>query len=237
MSNFTIETSDYIDWTFDYDIFFTFEVETSAVETVLPGRLRPFEARPGVSLVSCSVHHFSRNNLGKLPDFNEANVNVLVQPDLSIEMPHPKFAFYIVNVVSDCEPFLAHANEVDKMPTYHSPSLRCVVSEDGQSVSVKDDDGLLFECKSTYEGTPSFVNETIYGQGFSQIEGEDYNINFRWTGELIEHQRKGNAGQIYNHPSLGKLELPTEPMTCYLQMVGPRNQKNGQLRYYTPVKW
>ena len=95
------------EWAFDYDIFFFIEVPTASIKHKLPRLIKPVEPRPGISLIGFGLHRFIPGNLdGKLPALAEVNCSIVVQPNLSLKMPIPRFSFYVLYVASSNADFI-----------------------------------------------------------------------------------------------------------------------------------
>lgn len=225
-----------IKWAFDFDLCFMLEVETTSIAHHLPRGIHPSEVRPGISLLAFSIHRFPEGAVnGTMPKITEASVGVMVQPNLSIAMPMPRLAIYVIYVASSCQKFTQYARDVDKMPIYHAQNLKCIVSEDF-SVSVSDDNGPMYELKNTLENVV-FKKSELMGQGFTYANGEDlYCTSFKWEGNLCEHQDGSkDFGKIYNHPSLKGIRINEEQQTCYLQMFTPLDDE-GTITYWSPIR-
>lgn len=226
------------EWAFDYDIFFFIEVPTATIKDKLPRLIKPVEPRPGVSLIGFGLHRFVPGNLnGKLPALAEVNCSVLVQPNLSVKMPIPRFSFYVLYLASSCDDFMEYATTVDKMPAYCSSNLQCIISDDGTEVTCKDDNGIMFELKNTLP-QPKYTPDTISGQAFTCANGEDlYCTPFKWRGTLCEHQHSSkNFGKVYNHPSLEGISLSENNQECNFQMFTQNGDEGkGALTYWDPI--
>jgi hypothetical protein len=216
--------TDRVEWRFDFDIMNDFEISTQLARHVLPARVQPFEVRPGISLISFSLHKFAKGNLqGRLPEFTEASCAIMIQPFLARhEFPLPRFSLYVLSVVSSCSEFLSHAAEVDKMPTYYSPDLRCNITESGRRVEVEDGSGKLFTLENRVLD-PSFTAGKINGQAVTSIGGKLHRMAFAWEGLLFEHQKRTDGGDFFAHPALGGLEVPAGRKECHHQMLTPQN--------------
>src|SRR5262245_6173105 len=74
---------------------FVYEVPAQVVAPLLPAGLSAVEPRPGVALLSVGyVDWLPGNNEGRWPAFLELTIMVLVHPDLSLEMPTPRYSYY-----------------------------------------------------------------------------------------------------------------------------------------------
>ena len=79
-----------------------FEIPTAAIAPLLPKGVEPLEVRPGVSLYDIGDVLWNSGNLdGSWPAFHELTAMIVVQPDLSIDMPMPKFAFYVPKIIAN----------------------------------------------------------------------------------------------------------------------------------------
>lgn len=226
-----------IDWAFDYDISFLFEVPTQTITSLLPRLVHPYEIRPGVSLLAFGFHQFEPGNLeGALPKFTEANCGILVQPRLSAGMPPPRFAIYVLYISSSEKGFVKHAASVDKMPVYEASNLQWTISADGQRVEVWDDLGPMFNLQNT-QPDPVYTAGDFYAQIFSMPTGDHlYHTQIRWQGILSENQHKGRGfGKVYNHPSLKGLEIDEDNQVCYMQMFTAAKAP-GNLTFWTPKR-
>ncbi len=204
----------------------------------MPAQMRPVEPRPGVSLLGFGLHRFVHGNLeGKLPALSEINCSVVVQPNLAVKMPVPRFSFYVLYVASSNPDFMEYATKTDKMPGYYASNLQCHISADGTEIMCKDDHGIMFELKNTLP-QPVYVTDTISGQAFTCANGEDlYCTPFTWQGTLCEHQHKGkDFGKIYNHPSLEGISISEKYQECNFQMFTPNGAGgNGKITYWDPI--
>lgn len=227
-----------IEWAFDFDIFFSFEIPTAILKPILPKLIHPQEVRPGVSLIALGLHRFLAGNLdGSLPAFVEANCSILVQPQLSLGAPPPRFAYYVLYVASSCEGFTKHAAEKDKMPVYQASNLQCTIAPDGERVDVWDDHGPMFTLQNT-KPNRTYLHADFFGQIFSFNEAKQqlYLSQIRASGQLCEHQHKGRSfGKLYNHPSLRGLQINEHDQNCYLQMITKIGEK-GLLTYGKPKR-
>lgn len=225
-----------VKWTFDFDVCFMIEVETTSILKHLPRGVYAAEVRPGISLMAFSVHQFRDGAVGEtMPKtIVEATASIVVQPNLSIPMALPRLAMYVIYVASTSPEFDRYAQNVDKMPIYDSPNLKCVIRED-LSVSVSDDNGPMFELKNTSPNI-AFKKSELIGQAFTYANGKElFCTPFRWQGRLWEHQdRSQGFGKIYNHPSLGGINVNEAQQTCYLQMFAPLHEE-GTITYWRPV--
>ena len=77
---------------------FVYETATQNIEHLLPDGIYAYEARPGVSLIFLGYNDYNPGNEiygEKHEQFFEITRFILVQPDLSVAMPMPRFAFLI----------------------------------------------------------------------------------------------------------------------------------------------
>ena len=193
-----------IDWDLRQQMAFVFEVPTREVEPTLPAGLQPFEARPGVSLVFLGFNDYNPGNqiYGQAqPAFCEVTRFVMVHPDLAIDMPIPRFTFFVHRIGSNNETFIRQEIEKLHLPSWHSPTLRVESSEDHLSAIARDRDGIV----QTYHNTnPRVVwrDEEFYGQYYTVQDGQLWFGVWYWSGEAFIHQRRGEAGGSEEHPFL-----------------------------------
>ena len=96
-----------IEWRLQKHIMFTWEIETEALEPLVPNDLTAVEVRPGISLFSVAALLYEGNHFrpGSSP-FVELVSVAHVQPDLSIKMPMSRFSMFAISVYSDSLDFV-----------------------------------------------------------------------------------------------------------------------------------
>lgn len=224
-----------VEWHFDFDMFFQYEIETKNVINFLPRGIQPQELRPGVAMICYGVSIFSEGNLaGKVPGFTEISINLVVHPNMAIEMPVPRVALFTLYSASTCK--LQFDPSMGKMPLFDQFNLDVQITDNGSNgsaVIAKDDNGLLFELKNTRKDLV-FEKSKVFGQAMAVMEEAIYLIPFSWEGEKMEHQNAGDSGKLYTHPALGGIIAP-QPKKAYLQMQTPAHSK-GIITYYDAIK-
>ena len=218
-----------IHWRIIKHVFFTWEIAIDAVEKILPARLEPVELRPGVGLVSVGCLHFATGHFGAdSPEFDELVTIVHVQPDLSLKMPQPRFAFYAVAVWSDCADFVAHEARHIFTPTSHVPSLRLAFSPDGLGVEASSAGGPILSVRSTAPLT-QFTPCAFWGQHYNDTKGLHLGI-WRWEGTRYEHMKRGDAGRPLPHRHFADLDV-SKVISCYQQMFAEPGLTHSELFY------
>ena len=89
---------DYSVWHYDFGIACSFEIPTKDVQDHLPGPLRPFEVRPGVSVLSLNAVNFRAGNYNFEEEFQEVTIAVNVVADLCLAGTVPRYAIYPINL-------------------------------------------------------------------------------------------------------------------------------------------
>lgn len=213
-----------IQWSFPFDLYFMFEIDIGAIDLVMPPWCNLFEIRPGIGLL-CVGQTLGGQTvrdggvIDGISNFQEVSWCVAVQPDLSPGIPTPKLSFVIGNVVSESLPFLEHASKIDKMPTYHSPSLRSTCDAYSFSGTFEDDDGPIVTLKSSHRMPPKYRKGTFWGQHSSVHDGENYLQVFSWTGSIFEHQQGHRGGILHPHPIFRGIDVTGIGDRSYLQLV------------------
>jgi hypothetical protein len=114
-----------IKWRLSHNFLAFLEIDTEAVEPLLPRCLTLVEVRPGISLLSLGCLYYRPGIFRPdSPSFSEAFCVVSVQPDLSFRMPNPRFSFYALSVYSDSPDFCRIENEHIHTPNYLVESFR-----------------------------------------------------------------------------------------------------------------
>ncbi len=225
---------DGITWEIKFDAVFYFEIGTEKVRPKLPPGVYPVEVRPGVCLFGIGLQEFKPGNLGYLPAHYEINGMIAVQPDLSRNMPSPKFCFNCLVIASENEAFLQHTKEVDKMPTYLSEGLKIDYTDDPVKVTATDNNGFILRL----ENTQPQINCTpveMWGQCFNMAEGKLYFQAWKWEGDIFQHQHRGIVGEINKtHPIWQGLDLSEVSNRCYMQLM-PRPAGNMRITFYKPL--
>lgn len=221
------------DWFLHFNLDFLVEIPTQVVRAFLPPDVHPVEPRPEVSLISVALLDFDAGNLGYLPAFSETSCSVVVRPDLSTGVL-PRFAFYVVNIASTCEPFLRWAHHRDKMPVYRGQGLEIHLDPDRLAGGVRDAEGPVFELANTHPA-PSFEEDLIEVQTHNDCHGERWLAKVMWAGYQFQHQKRGCTVRLHKHPFFRGLVPETGDYPCFLQMMTPARTA-AVMRYEAPVR-
>ncbi|MES1244744.1 MAG: hypothetical protein ABUT39_24265 [Acidobacteriota bacterium] len=205
------------DWHARQHFNFLFEIETRAVEPLLPARIGPVEVRTGISVLNVGYMSFAPGSLGTLPAFEEITFSIQVQPDLSLDMPVPRLAVFDLRIGSNCREFLDFEAEHQRLSGDHSATLAGRINPAQDRLEVSDRDGRIFVFENTHPA-PLFKRETAYGQYYAQREDGLYQGVFQWEGIGCEHQREGEGGRLFNHPFFRELDVEDLVQDCYMQM-------------------
>ena len=207
----------------------TWEIAIDAVEKILPARLEPVELRPGVGLISVGCLRYATGQFGAgSPEFNEVVTAVQVQPDLSLKMPQPRFAFYTVAMWSDCADFVTHEARHTFTPTSHAPSLRLAFSPDGLGVEASAAGEPILSVRSTAPLT-QFTPCALWGQHYNNTKGLHLGI-WRWEGTRYDHMKRGDAGRPLRHQHFADLDV-SKVMGCYHQMFAEPGRTHNEVFY------
>jgi hypothetical protein len=209
-----------IDWRLLRHLFFTFEVPTDAAEALLPRPLSCVEPRPGISLLSVGVLKYHAGHFGRpdAPPFHELVAALHVQPDLSVHMPVPRFAFFAISVYSDSPDFVAQEGRLLFTPTEHRPDLVVEWSDDATAVDVSDARGPIVTLQNTHPA-PTYTPTEFHGQHYTLKDGRLMRGLWNWTGTRFEHmQRAPGASRLHPHPFWKSLPLGR---ATYTQMMAP----------------
>lgn len=206
-----------IEWHLQRHIMFTWEVDTEAVEPLLPPELTAVEVRPGIALFSVAALLYQAGQFRPgSPPFLELVSTVHVQADLSIDMPISRFAMYAVSVYSDSPDFIRQEGEKLFTPTTLDPSLRFTFTERWDGVDASDDDGPIVTLRNTHP-SPVYTPDELWGQHYNDTHGLHFGV-WEWDGIKFEHMRGGDAGRFHPHPFFKGMDL-SRVRGCYRQMI------------------
>lgn len=227
-----------IHWTLRHQMGFIYEVDLATIQALLPRGIQPVEARPGVGLLFLGYNDYQPGNLigGQSQGrFHEVTRTVLVQPDLSIRMPIPRFTFYLLRIGSENKAFVDQEIRMLHLPSYWSASLRGEANADGTEVRLLDEHGMIHHIKNTHPA-PIYRNDSFFGQYYTVEDGKLYFGVWSWRGIACVHQRSGDAGGIFEHPFLTEVEPSLAAGSvgrAYLQ-VFTRPGDLSEQRFYAP---
>lgn len=218
-----------IHWRLSRHLFFTWEIDTEALEPHVPTPLSLVEVRPGVALVSTGVLAYEGGHFGPgSPPFTELVTAAHVQPDLSVEMPVPRFCFYAISVYCDSQDFVDQEGRLLYTPTRHVPSFRADFAADGLGVEVLDEAGPIVSLRNTHPA-PDFTAAEFWGQHFTQHEGVNVGV-WEWDGRRFEHMRGGSCGKLHAHEHFQGLDV-SRVRGCYRQMMAEPGSRANE-RFY-----
>lgn len=226
-----------IRWHFDFQMSFLFEIDVAAIDRRLPSGCYPLEVRPGVGLMLIGAQRAPAGNLGQLPPFMELDWTIAVQPDLSRDMPTPRFAFAQGAMVSECADFAEHAFQVDKLISAHLPSLRGTFDDEAMSVAFVDDSGPILSMSSTHTMAPVFHERTYWGQQTTRLADGTWSQAWSWTGAVFEHQQGygRRVAEVHQHPIFDGIDVRGIGERCYMQMIA-RPGAAIEMVFYEPVR-
>jgi hypothetical protein len=198
-----------------------FEIPTAAIAPLLPKGVEPVETRPGISLFDVGDVHWNSGNLdGTWPSFHELTAFIVVQPDLSVDMPMPKFAFYVTRIIANWHAFVKNDQRVLHLPIEHTP-LELDKRNYPNTLRATDGKDLLFEFNNTHPDLPLLPSD-FYGQYYSVQDGKLWFGIWRFEGLLCEHQKRGYPGKLGNHQLFfGDLDVERDCTESYMQLITP----------------
>jgi hypothetical protein len=229
-----------IDWDLNHQMAFVFEIPTEEVRKIIPKStgLNPYEVRPGVATMFLGYNDYNPGNEiygEKQPAFKEITRVFMVQPNLSVNMPIPRFTFYMHRIASNNLPFVKQEADKLHLPTFYSPNMEVITNEDHTSAVARDEQGILQEWKNTNPNV-KYYDDSFFGQYYVVENNKLYFGVFYWAGKVFTHQKHGDGGGIYEHPYLTEMEkrMPASSVGApYLQMITTYGQPLVQ-RFYEP---
>lgn len=223
-----------IQWDLNHQMGFVYETDTENVTPLLPEGVFPHEARPGVSLIFLGYNHYNPGNViyGEAQDpFYEITRFILVQPDLAVDMPMPRFAFYVLQIGSNNSTFIDQEIEKLHLPSFYSSSIRVDTDESKLNAWARDENGEIQHLLNTHP-RPYFRPDFFWGQFFTRKEDGIYFGVWNWDGVLCLHQHRGNGGGAFAHPFMTDLLL-SHFGPSYMQLITDRESSLTQ-RFYKP---
>lgn len=178
-----------------------FEIPIEAARALIPEYLEPMEVRPGIGLHCVAWNRILRGNTPTPPSkwpFDEILSMIVVQSDLSHDMPMPKWCFFNLDVGSNEKSFVDHERESLKLNTSLWPTLGSV-NATPLSVEVTDEQGVFFEFRcidETVSGAITFRPQTYWMQFHSEQAGRPFFGICEFSGHAWEHQRLGEGGYL-----------------------------------------
>jgi hypothetical protein len=215
-------------WRIRKHLVFFWEVPTDLLAPVIPDRLDLAEIRPGTTLAALEMLHYKVGHFREgYREFHEAVFAATVQPDLSIEMPMPRFSMFAIRVISDSTEFCHSEGSSIFTPTHHVPGFRTEFSADGTSCSLFDHDQPIAICRNTAPAVP-VRKQTIWGQYFTNTRGLQRGV-WRWDGLAAEHMERGDASECHRHLLWNGVDM-TNARSTYRQMRA--EPEATDLRFY-----
>lgn len=223
---------DLLVWNFDFALSTFYEIESRQVEKLLPPRIIPMEVAHGVALINITAFNFPEGGLGKLPEFQELILSIIVLPDLSRDVP--KFAMHVISLSSTCQEHLDHSAEYYKLPSFKKLSYG-KIDKENINVEYGDSDGKILTMQNC-NSQANYRNEERYFQTFTTKNEVIYVADIYIKAKLFDHQKSGYTGKLFNHPFFKQLEVEYVEPVSYLQMIAAPNVL-GQEIYYRPKKF
>jgi hypothetical protein len=206
-----------LDWRINRQLFYSFEIDTEAVEGALPAMLSPVELRPGVSVMSVGVLRFEPGHFGpRSPQFHEVYVAIHVPPDLSVKMPLPVMNLFATSVFTDSPEFVAQEDHTVYAPARYVPSMEVIFSVDGLAVHVSDERGPMLSLVNTHPG-PVFRRAELWGQHYTNTRGL-HNGVWEWEGSRFDQMRPARSWRLYRHALFEGIDVGCV-RRCYRQML------------------
>jgi hypothetical protein len=226
-------------WRMRHQMAFIYEADMAAIEHLLPPGIHPVEARPGISLIFIGYNDYlaDENTIGGVvqPRFQEMTRCILVQPDLSIKMPIPRFTFFVHRIGSNNGVFIDQEISSLHLPSFHSPTMDVDVNAAGTELRMFDEHGTIQHLRSTHP-TPTYRKDAFFGQYYTVADGKLWFGVWSWRGVVCVHQRPGDAGGIFEHPFLTETQrrLPATALGPSYQQFFSRPGEVSEQRFYQP---
>jgi hypothetical protein len=223
---------DYSVWYYDFGIACSFEIPTKEVKDHLPGPLRPFEVRPGVSVLSLNAVNFRAGNYNFPEEFQEVTIAINVVADLFMAGTVPRYAIYPLNLGASTAGFFSDSYNTDKLPFYQQP-LDIRFDREAIHAQCYDQSGeLIFEIKNIHP-SPKYDMAEEFFQVFAQYDGDFYHGAVTLESERYEHQKKlGSAGTLRPHAIFKGLNVGAiDTKNSYIQIFSPPHTDGKQVYY------
>jgi hypothetical protein len=187
-------------------IFNIYEVDTKILQALLPPPLHTVEVRPGTSMLTVSWLRYQDGNMdGTVKAFDELVMYIVVPPDLSVEMPTPRFTFYPLNILSNEVAFVVHERKRLHLPAHLDNSLTCMRHGD-HDFELTTADGPIFRLAGN-PPDPVFHHDMFWGQFYTLRDGQLHRGFWSWEGKVCEHQRPDDDPRLFQHAFFGDLEV------------------------------
>jgi len=207
-----------VEWRARHQTLFLYEVDLDALVPHVPDAVTVQEVRPGVGLLAIESLHYLPGHFADPRESVEIVVAVLVEPDLTVQMPVPQFSLFVTSVLSSSAAFVEHERMLLRTPMEHAPDLRMSYAPDGASVAIFEGETPIVECRNT-RAPAVFAPKVMWGLIYSNKQGELHRGAFRWEGNVFEHQQRGgDVGRLHPHPVFRGLDV-SRVRGCYRQMA------------------
>lgn len=216
-------------WRARKQVVFFYEVATELLAPLIPDQLELQEIRPGTSLGCLEILHYRVGHFATGDrEFCEAVFAATVQPDLSIDMPVPRFGMFAMKVLSDSREFCDSEARTLFTPTTHVPGLRAEFDAAGSSCVLWNGDAVICECKNTAPEVPK-KQMTVWGQYFTDTKGLQRGA-WRCDGLASEHMKGGDAGSLHASELWNGID-PSKIGRVYRQMAAQPDD-GTDIRFY-----
>lgn len=205
-------------WRVRHQTLFLYEVDLDELSRHVPANLSVQEIRPGVGLFAVETLLYPPGHFGETTDSFELVLAILVEPDLRIAMPIPRFSLFVTSVISSSAAFVEHERVLLRTAMEHAPNLHMEFSDHGASVIVRDGDRPIVSCINTAGKPSSYTPRTQWGLIYTNKDNALHQGAFRWVGEEFEHQKAGAQISFHDHPVFRGLDLE-RIRRCYRQMA------------------
>lgn len=222
-----------VDYLIDENLNFMYEVDASHVLPLMPPQISPKEPRIGKALINVGYMKFDATPIGGRPDAIELTLSVIINPDLTLDMPVPRMCLYDLHIASNCLVFVEHEDEIQKLKGMHLPGLSRKMDSRGNRLEVWDDDGPLFTFINP-NPLSIFKSEIACGQYISSHPDGLYQGVILWEGVGCEQQSSGDCGKLYPHPFFKGIDVSWVE-DSYMQMM-LRASNQALFRSFYPRK-
>ncbi len=205
-------------WRVRRQTLFLYEVDSEELTRHVPPRLSVQEIRPGIGLFTVETLEYPPGHFGETTSTFEVVLAILVEPDLRIPMPIPRFALFVTSVISSSAAFVEQERVLLRTAMEHAPNLHLEYLDDGASVIVRDGERPILSCINTAGRPSSYTPRTQWGLIYTNKDNVLHQGAFRWVGEEFEHQKAGSRLSFHEHPVFRGLDL-TRIRGCYRQMA------------------
>lgn len=223
---------DYSVWHFDFGMACSFEIPTKEVQEHLPRPFRPFEVRPGVSVLSLNAINCSAGNYNFPQEFQEITIAVNVVADLFLAGAVPRYAIFPINMGASTVDFFADAYNADKLPFYQQ-ALDIRLDRQLLQAACYDQLGQpIFEIHNVHP-EPKFETAEEFFQVFTQFDGGLYHGAVTLESQRCEHQKKlGSAGALFQHPIFKGINVSAiDTRNSYMQIFTPSHTQGKQVYF------